>query len=246
MKKGLKKLVAVILTAAVALSVAAPAVAAEEEFNYEEYFPYEKYLEQVEQGYIGEDVTYEMLAEVNEQSFAEYMASNENFTLIYEGDSSVSPLALVGTLNPGDVFIMDDTLTSSAIMGHAAMALSNTEIVNIAGEGSVAQVLTRSQFDNYYKNKGRGIKIYRSNNYNWGVNAALWADATYRNANIPYKITTDLRSTSSTYCSKIVYQAYCFGAGSTAMWREENYNIVGPYGLKNYIKIYEHGEYDTV
>ena len=248
MKKQLKKMMAVVLTTVMALSVPTFTAFAADEHSYETLFPYEKYLEKVEQGYIAPDVSYETLARANQKTFEDLCSSmdnNPNFTLIYESVRYFDPLAVVETLYPGDVFIMEDTLTSSAILGHAAMAVSNTEIANIVGEETVADIVPRSTFDDYYKNQERAVKIYRSNNYNWGVDAALWADKTFRGTKIPYKITMNLTSTSSVYCSKLVYQAYRYGAGFTSLWREENYDIITPYGLPDYIKIGKHGEYDT-
>lgn len=72
-------------------------------------------------------------------------------------------------------------------------------------------------------------KIYKSDNMD---------------SNAIYKITNDLSDTRKTYCSKIVYQAYRYGAGKESI-NEMLFDIVRPYDLPKCIKTRHHGEYNT-
>ena len=78
--------------------------------------------------------------------------------------------------------------------------------------------------------------VYRHNNSTVASVAASWAASTYLFSGATYSITPDLASTDSTYCSKLVWQAYAFGPSPS----ESNYNgtigIVIPFELPNFIK----------
>ena len=58
------------------------------------------------------------------------------------------------------------------------------------------------------------------------------------------KLQNDLSDTRKTYCSKIVYQAYRYGAGKESI-NEMLFDIVRPYDLPKCIKTGHHGEYNT-
>ena len=51
-----------------------------------------------------------------------------------------------------------------------------------------------------------------------------------------YNINQDLKSTSKTYCSKIVYQAYYYGAGSKSIINPMTRGIIPPYDLRIVIR----------
>ncbi|WP_352406882.1 hypothetical protein [Acetoanaerobium noterae] len=63
-------------------------------------------------------------------------------------------------------------------------------------------------------------------------------------SNATYQITNSLSDTSKTYSSKIVYQAYRYGAGKESI-NEILFDIVRPYDLPKWIKSGQHGEYNT-
>ena len=58
--------------------------------------------------------------------------------------------------------------------------------------------------------------------------AADWAENTYRDSNAKYFISSNTKSTKSTYCSKLVWQVYYYGTGDAY---ELNENIIPPYEL---------------
>lgn len=224
------------------------AIASTNKSEFEQQFTYEQYLEQVELGYIDENVSYQALVEANKMTFEDLVKSienNPNFSLIYESShldlESEEFRAVVTRLNPGDVFIMNST-ASWGLSGHAAMALSNDEIINIAGPSSKTEIVPRSTFNGYYT--GRDIELYRTNNYYWGTAAAEWADQEYRTNKADYELSMDAASTRPTYCSKLVFQAYKYGAGLDSIAIDAVSGLISPYALKNLIKIDKHGEYD--
>jgi len=67
--------------------------------------------------------------------------------------------------------------------------------------------------------------------------AANWARKNYRGKNYSYEINTKLgqKDINPTYCSKIVWQAYRYGAGSSHATKPAS-NIIAPYSLNSYIK----------
>ncbi len=133
----------------------------------------------------------------------------------------------------GDIIITNSTIFDG-IAGHAAIAISPSSILHIEGPGHLVSVISRSDFVDKYGNDG-WIKIYRMNNKTIAGNAASWAQSTYRNSNAKYVINKDLTSTDKTYCSKIVFQAYYYGAGSNTVhssWSSVlKSTIMPPYSL---------------
>lgn len=214
-----------------------------------ERYTYEDYLLDRNEGYISEDITFDELKGPDNMTFdkmTELIEFNPNFTKIYESDNmdlnSESFRAIVKTLYPGDFFVMNSN-ASAGFSGHATLVISDIEFLNHVQSdfNGRPRFMTRDAFNRMYK--GRDIKVFRSNNYNWGTSAAEWADITYRNSNATYQITNSLSDTSKTYCSKIVYQAYRYGAGKESI-NEMLFDIVRPYDLPKWIKAGHHGEYN--
>lgn len=173
-------------------------------------------------GYIGEDVSYEYLKELNIQSkkLERFIENSDKF---YQVPFSID------NIYGGDIIITNST-SSNGLTGHAAIALNMHEIIHIQGKGYTPQVITPQQFKNKYSSGW--IKVYRPRE-NIGRLAAQWAERTYRNSGVPYKITMNLATTNETYCSKMVWQAYYFGVGKEVMppALQTTNNIIVPYGL---------------
>ncbi|WP_205004510.1 CHAP domain-containing protein [Scopulibacillus daqui] len=108
------------------------------------------------------------------------------------------------TPKAGDILVTSSTV-SSGIIGHAAIVVNSTEIMEIRGPGYHPKVRSISSWFKSFKN----TKVIRINNYTKAKHAAAWAKKYNRKAK--YKITSNLQSTNPTYCSKIVYQAYTKG-----------------------------------
>ena len=124
--------------------------------------------------------------------------------------------------------------SSAGLTGHAGIALSSTTILHIAGARKTPTTITKSQWNSSYSSKG-WTKVYRSTNSTAAANAASWASKTYKGSNATYKITMDLSTTNETYCSKLVWPAYYYGAG-TSHANGPTWGIRLPYQLNTTIK----------
>lgn len=190
---------------------------------------YQKYQELVEDGIIGNDVSYEMWCEVTERSMEnmQQLVSSGQFELVYSGPAfAASHLSL----QAGDIVLTDRHNTSAwGIVGHAGIAVSSNSILHIAGASATAA--TYSEWARWISDFGLAhIQVYRCNSASRGNAAAQWAIDNYYDKTVTYQINTDLFSTSTTYCSKIVWQAYYFGAGSSSV-DMPILNLVMPYDL---------------
>lgn len=183
-------------------------------------FTYEQYLQGIEDGWIGEDVSFELLLEHLEEAkrFEEALENSEDF---YEVDINT-------VLRAGDVLITNDT-SKQGFSGHSAIALNSNAILHIRGFGHTPDVNTRARFINDYRNGW--IRVFRPLNLGDGVAAANWADRTYAFSNVPYRLTNNLSTTHETYCSKLVWQAYFFGVGSFSVLDPRTNRMVFPYHL---------------
>ena len=178
-----------------------------------------------QEGYIGDDVSYEALKEIYVES-KELENYLENSDLFYEVPFSTD------YLYRGDILITNGT-TSYGFTGHAAIALNAYEILHIQGPGYKPSVVSPEWFEGeYLEDRNDWIKVYRSRD-NIGRLAAQWAEKTYRDSGASYKITFDLSTTHETYCSKLVWQAYYYGVGKEVMppALQTTSNLISPYGL---------------
>lgn len=168
-------------------------------------------------GTIGKDVSYQDWLQWNEEARQlEPLLEQQHI----DGISNI-------TLQAGDILITNST-SSSGLVGHAAIALSDQRILHIPGTGEHVTILTPVQFKQKYKDGW--IKVYRLQNAVAGQAAADWAEKTYADAKATYRITMNLTTTYETYCSKIVWQAYRYGVGKDCVW-DGTYGFRTPYGL---------------
>lgn len=228
----IKRLCSLVAAVLMICSLASPVYAATSNSFTEEY---NEYLSCIDQGILGDDVTYEVWKSLREESYALEAAleASTEFELVYSSKSSAYASYF---MRAGDVLITNATV-SSAIVGHAAIAISSSEILHIAGPGHTPSTLSLSSWhDNYTLKKGSDTwtKIYRHSNNTIATKAAEWAENTYKNSGAGYYISQDVQSTTLTYCSKIVWQAYFYGPASTdATYLASGYIL--PYNLVNLI-----------
>ena len=81
--------------------------------------------------------------------------------------------------------------------------------------------------------KHRYIKVYRAPKKYRGK-AGNYAKSHFNG--VPYSITTNPYSKSVTYCSKLVWQSYYFGAGKKSVNSTGVYHYFNPYNLPKNIK----------
>lgn len=177
---------------------------------------YHRYLEYVEQGILGEDITFTYWKQIRDrsQAFANALRSSSEFTLVYD---SKSPNAAYSTysMEAGDIFITNGGIIAE-IVGHSGIAISSSKILHIAGIGSNPSKMTLSEWNAEYtqEDENSWTEIYRPSDSTVGAKAAKWAKDTYEGSNAVYRISTDPTTTYETYCSKLVWQAYYYGANN--------------------------------
>ena len=192
---------------------------------------FEKY---VKEGVLGSDVSYEEWKQLVEESrkLEEKLSKSDEFYEVYSSEK-ISDSKAGFSLQRGDIIITNGT-SSAGILGHAGIATSSSYILHIAGKGSHPAKISLSKWHKKYTNKGTDTwsKVYRHKTKTNAKAAATWAENTYLGSGATYKITGNLASTSVTYCSKIVWQAYYYGPSS----HQANGPTVGyrmPYDLPN-------------
>lgn len=221
--------------------------------NEENFMTKEEFLQAQQEGWIDEDISYEELGTLNEE--AEQSFLEENFTKIAEAENFTDfedfttdfqgaiPYAYITKFQPGDVFVMTSD-ASHGFTGHVAMALSNNKFISIHGYGTHVAIFNRKDFKDNYSERDK-IVVYRSNNYYWGVDASRWAQNTYENhgSDFNYAITSDLKDIYNTYCAKIVYHSYRYGAGEHTVTSASK-GIIHPYRLYAWVKVKYHADVD--
>lgn len=230
--------------------------------NENQGITYEEFKKAQDDGYIGEEITYEELNNFIKSSYQleKQIENSENFYEIYDSSKdenfSIKRVDMgysIPYLEPGDILITNGT-TVPYLPGHAAIAVSSNAIVHIPGPGQTPEKVSRTLFKNMYIDRfSDWIKIYRPKNPEHGRKAGEWADNTYiygSGKNAKYTITNDLYSIDETYCSKIVWQAYRFGANARDTFEktyssqtgeyidnyEIRYGLISPYALDSMIK----------
>ncbi len=217
---------------------------------------YTYYEELVEKGVLGEDITFEMWQELVTESklIEKAFEDSENFTLVrkFTNDNSDTLMGLPTDPNvpvihdggsgsdfrAGDIFITNATF--GQLTGHSGIMMTNGNILHIAGIGETPDPISVSNWHRNYTNakSNSWTKVYRCVNGTAGIKAANWAYNTYYNSGAKYTITNNLASTNETYCSKLVWQAYYYGAGKSYVTDTIIYRVVFPYSLPNEISVY--------
>lgn len=114
----------------------------------------------------------------------------------------------------GDILITKST-SSAGLTGHAGIVSSTgAAVIHVSGKGARAGTLTISD---WYK-KYPATKVVRHSNTTTAYNAARWAYDYYilgSGSDTDYRVTTNPKDRTYTYCSEIVWQAYYYGASTT-------------------------------
>ena len=226
---------------------------------------YEEFKQAQDDGYIGKEITYEDWNEIiklNNQ-LEEQLENNDNFIKIYDTSEDInsnyqqSRINYIPLLQKGDILITNGT-SSYGITGHAGIAVGNDLILHSPGKNEKETIHTdnREEFYDRYITKPdhkSWIKIYRPKNSTYGTKAANWAyNKYYGNKNVRYEINSNLLSFDTIYCSKLVWQAYRYGASDRNAFNDYHYmdgiypissnyydltsRIVTPYELDTMIK----------
>lgn len=203
---------------------------ASEELSNAPDLSYETYDKLVNEGILGEDISYDLWVSINTES-SEGGAFSSGVD-----EPTISTLAAY-TLKTGDILISNGT-SSAGLTGHAGIAISTSEILHISGPGAYPTVVSLDTWVSIYgKGKGGNVKteVYRIASSYDASQAANWASNNYKGKKYSYGITTTLHKLDPTYCSKIVWQAYLNGPYSAQVFNPAGM-IVLPYSLPSYFK----------
>ncbi|MGG4493758.1 YiiX/YebB-like N1pC/P60 family cysteine hydrolase [Brevibacillus reuszeri] len=109
----------------------------------------------------------------------------------------------------GDMLVTNQT-SSAGLTGHAAIVTDNYTVVHIGGYGENPEDISISKFFKRYKSN---IKVVRYSSSKAAKKAGAWAtEFAEEYSDATYGLTNKLSGASPTYCSKIVWQAYYYGA----------------------------------
>lgn len=147
--------------------------------------------------------------------------SAESFT-IFENDNFVKPEGLGDPTYPGsglyvragDILVTNNTILNG-FTGHAAIVIGESHVAEIRGYGHVLEKNTILKFFERNMEPGKGIKVIRYNDATKASQAAQWASRYVDNysSTVTYELRSDLYNyTSQTYCSKLVWNAFYYGA----------------------------------
>ena len=121
----------------------------------------------------------------------------------------------------GDIVTTGASNTASnGVIGHAGIFIDNNNILHIAGSNTnKITTLTWSQWKDRYRYR-HSNRVFRVPNSTIANQAANWVIRNYKGKSPGYGISSNWRSTSPTYCSKIVWQGYYFGTGSAPVMKK--------------------------
>ncbi|QYA46073.1 hypothetical protein KYI13_12330 (plasmid) [Macrococcoides bohemicum] len=138
------------------------------------------------------------------------------------------------TPKAGDIIYTNNAFLSelgAPIPGHAAIYVGDGKIVEINGYGHIPAT---HSYSNFVKTK-RGtksdrwiVRVYRTSNTTNAIKASTYAKS-LSGKNIPYGIFTSMKDKSKLYCSKLVWQAYYFGAGSSSVVNTNPETVIPKY-----------------
>ncbi|XP_028179008.1 uncharacterized protein LOC114366347 [Ostrinia furnacalis] len=131
----------------------------------------------------------------------------------------------LNTVRTGDILITGNGI--GGLVGHAAIMTTDNWVVEMPGgkgwqNGITSNNRRISKSAWYEVFKAGWTNVYRCRNNAAAKEAASWATRRYfnskggntKNVHITYKITTNTAVVNTSYCSKLVVQAYHYGTGS--------------------------------
>ncbi|HBZ83894.1 MULTISPECIES: YiiX/YebB-like N1pC/P60 family cysteine hydrolase [unclassified Brevibacillus] len=115
-------------------------------------------------------------------------------------------------IKPGDILVTNDT-SSWGLTGHAAIVIDTQNLVEIRGDGYNPEKNDIDDFIDDHTSGSSWVKVYRHDLSSKGKGAAKWAEWYVKNySDVEYGFSDLLDYDDTTYCSKIVWDAYYFGA----------------------------------
>lgn len=195
----------------------------------------EDYNKLVEEGVLGESVTYEQFYELQKESLELEEQLGDDWEKITITRANASSYRILG----GDIFVTNGRI-SSGLIGHAGIAINSKEILSTI-KGKTPSTESLQYWINNYANASDKVwlNVYRYKYSTDALKAARWAERTYKGKSARYRIDGDFSTTSYTYCSKIVWQAYRYGIPKTDIGYPPKaaglYAPISPLKLSHYI-----------
>lgn len=201
MSKKLRNIVCGFLSCLILFTSTVVSFANDYENVDNEFISEDQFNELKKEGIYGDEVNY------NDFINSIKMYEQEN------GENNLRQARAAYTPKKGDIVTTGASNTaSSGIIGHAGIFIDNSTILHISGSNtSYTSTMSWSKWKSTYKSKNM---VFRVPNSTIASKAADWVKNNYLGKKPGYKITSNWRSTSPTYCSKIVWQGYYFGTGS--------------------------------
>lgn len=169
---------------------------------------------------------------VSEEEWNEYLKEDKTEKENIESEKEITSYAKSSfKLKKGDVLITNGT-SSKGLTGHAAIAISSKTVIHISGSGAHPSTKSFASFKKDYGKGKKWVKVYRSKKAGAGTKAGNWAIKNYKGKKYKYGINTKLSKKNPTYCSKIIYQAYKYGASKKSIY-DPGSHIISPYALPN-------------
>ena len=135
---------------------------------------------------------------------------------------------------PGDILVTNKSIVTS-LFGHSAIYIGDDTVVEIKG---YHQYPIKTRYQDFLKQNAttsKWVKIYRVPDRDVGKRAADFAAHHLADTDMPYALDPTLRNLTSTYCSKLIWQAYYYGAGASSVTGSDQL-VISPYLLPTYIK----------
>jgi hypothetical protein len=146
-------------------------------------------------------------------------------------------------MKAGDILICHGTNSSGYFLGHAAIATSSKYIIEMQGSEFARDNNKHTPKKTFFKSHTKGkayVLVYRMKKHpHYANDAGAYAfhrfyskkGAHKKTVHLWYFVPSHLYSINPNYCSKLVYQAYWWGATKKALNRFDNGHVVTPYGL---------------
>lgn len=228
-----KKLSVIFAAMMIFLTISSGINTVSAEVNLDELFTQEQYEEGRKEGWIGEDTSLEDMQQLNKDlsKLEETLDKDPSFIQVYSSKSKAPNMsrAASNTFRAGDIIITNGV--TFPIFGHAGIFVGKNTILSIDGPKKHPSTKTFSRWKSDYNKGGRWTKVYRCSTSSYGPKASDWAMKHYYRSNAKYVINQNIKSTSETYCSKMVYQAYLYGVGKKAIGNPLTRGYIPPYEL---------------
>ncbi|XP_022828894.1 uncharacterized protein LOC111358186 [Spodoptera litura] len=151
----------------------------------------------------------------------------------------------MSVVKKGDILITGRGI--GGLLGHSAIMTTDNWVLEMPGgkgwNNGIPNNNRQIQKDKWFNQHASDwTTVYRCKDSAVAKQAATWADHRYYNpsggstktVHVTYKLTTNFKSISPSYCSKLVVQAYYYGTGKKAVIKNPFNKIIIPTTIPSY------------